>query len=95
MARKVQVILSDDLDENLPADETGELFLDGTYEIDLADKNAKEMRDGLLPATSRPPARSAVATARLGGGRSARPAAAWTASRPVPFATGPARTVTP
>ena len=46
MARKVQVILSDDLDENLPADETVSFSLDGTsYEIDLADKNAKEMRD--------------------------------------------------
>jgi hypothetical protein len=46
MARKVQVILSDDLDENLSADETVSFSLDGTsYEIDLADKNAKEMRD--------------------------------------------------
>ena len=45
-ARKVQVILSDDLDENLSADETVSFSLDGTsYEIDLADKNAKEMRD--------------------------------------------------
>ena len=46
MARKVQVILSDDLDENLPADETVSFALDGVnYEIDLADKNAKELRD--------------------------------------------------
>ena len=46
MARKVQVILSDDLDENLSADETVSFALDGTnYEIDLSDKNAKEMRD--------------------------------------------------
>ena len=46
MARKVQVILSDDLDENLPADETVSFSLDGTnYEIDLAEKNAREMRD--------------------------------------------------
>src|SRR3954451_16272950 len=46
MARKVQVILSDDLDENLSADETVSFSLDGTsYEIDLADKNAKELRD--------------------------------------------------
>jgi hypothetical protein len=46
MARKVQVILSDDLDENLPADETVSFALDGTnYEIDLAEKNAKELRD--------------------------------------------------
>src|SRR4051795_71193 len=46
MARKVQVILSDDLDENLPADETVSFSLDGTsYEIDLSEKNAKELRD--------------------------------------------------
>lgn len=46
MARKVQVILSDDLDENLPADETVSFSLDGTsYEIDLAEKNAAELRD--------------------------------------------------
>jgi hypothetical protein len=46
MARKVQVILSDDLDENVSADETVSFALDGTtYEIDLSDENAKEMRD--------------------------------------------------
>ena len=46
MARKVQVILSDDLDENLPADETVSFSLDGTsYEIDLAEKNATELRE--------------------------------------------------
>ncbi|HZH20504.1 MAG TPA: Lsr2 family protein, partial [Geodermatophilus sp.] len=46
MARKVQVILSDDLDENVPADETVSFSLDGTnYEIDLSEKNAGELRD--------------------------------------------------
>ena len=46
MARKVQVILSDDLDEDVSADETVTFALDGTtYEIDLSDENAKEMRD--------------------------------------------------
>jgi Lsr2 len=46
MARKVQVILSDDLDENLTADETVSFALDGTnYEIDLAEKNARELRE--------------------------------------------------
>src|SRR3954470_23130253 len=46
MARKVQVILSDDLDENLSADETVSFALDGTnYEIDLAEKNARELRE--------------------------------------------------
>jgi hypothetical protein len=48
MARKVQVILSDDLDDNIPADETVTFALDGTsYEIDLSEKNATEMRDAL------------------------------------------------
>jgi len=46
MARKVQVILSDDLDDSIPADETVTFSLDGTtYEIDLSEKNAQEMRD--------------------------------------------------
>ena len=46
MARKVQVILSDDLDEDVPADETVTFALDGTtYEIDLSDKNAQELRE--------------------------------------------------
>ena len=46
MARKVQVILSDDLDENVPADETVSFSLDGTnYEIDLSERNAQELRD--------------------------------------------------
>jgi len=46
MARKVQVILSDDFDDDVPADETVTFALDGTtYEIDLSDSNAAEMRD--------------------------------------------------
>jgi hypothetical protein len=46
MARKVQVILSDDLDENVAADETVSFSLDGTnYEIDLSEKNAEELRN--------------------------------------------------
>lgn len=45
MARKVQVILSDDLDDSLTADETVTFGLDGTqYEIDLAEGNADELR---------------------------------------------------
>ena len=48
MARKVQVILSDDLDDSISADETVTFALDGTtYEIDLSEKNASEMRDAL------------------------------------------------
>jgi hypothetical protein len=70
MARKVQVILSDDLDENLPADETVTFSLDGTsYEIDLAEKNAKEMRDvfSRYVSAARKVARSGRSS---GGGRS-------------------------
>src|SRR3954466_2763520 len=45
MARKVQVILSDDLDDSISADETVTFALDGTtYEIDLSEKNAEELR---------------------------------------------------
>jgi hypothetical protein len=46
MARKVQVILSDDLDDSLTADETVAFSIDGTdYEIDLASQHATELRD--------------------------------------------------
>src|SRR5829696_6024648 len=47
MAQKVQVIKTDDLEsEDVPADETITFALDGTtYEIDLSDSNAKELRD--------------------------------------------------
>src|SRR3954451_15575781 len=71
MARKVQVILSDDLDENLSADETVSFSLDGTsYEIDLADKNAKEMRDALARYVSAGRKVGRGGTRASGGGRS-------------------------
>ena len=72
MARKVQVILSDDLDENLPADETVSFSLDGTsYEIDLAEKNAKEMRDvfSRYVSAARKVGRSGRSTGGSGRGR--------------------------
>jgi hypothetical protein len=69
MARKVQVILSDDLDENLPADETVSFSLDGTnYEIDLAEKNAKELRDAFARYVGA--ARKVGRGTRASGGRS-------------------------
>lgn len=47
MARKVQVILTDDVDGD-SADETVTFALDGTsYEIDLSAKNAKALRDAI------------------------------------------------
>ena len=49
MARKVQVLLVDDLDGG-EADETLSFSLDGaTYEIDLSSTNAKKLRDSLQP----------------------------------------------
>lgn len=49
MARKVSVLLTDDLETGeVPADETVTFALDGhTYEIDLSEKNAKGMRDAM------------------------------------------------
>src|SRR3954451_5943857 len=74
MARKVQVILSDDLDENLTADETVSFSLDGTsYEIDLAEKNAKEMRDALARYVSAARKVGRGGTRASGGGRSRAP----------------------
>ena len=71
MARKVQVILSDDLDENLSADETVSFALDGTtYEIDLSDKNAREMRDVFSRYVSA--ARKVGRAGRASGGGRAR-----------------------
>jgi hypothetical protein len=50
MARKVQVILSDDLDDSISADETVTFALDGVqYEIDLSTKNANKLREVFAP----------------------------------------------
>lgn len=47
MAQKVQVILVDDIDSG-EADETVSFALDGvSYEIDLSESNAQELREGL------------------------------------------------
>jgi hypothetical protein len=71
MARKVQVILSDDLDENLPADETVSFSLDGTnYEIDLAEKNAKDLRDAFSRYVSAARKVGRGGSRASGGGRS-------------------------
>lgn len=47
MAQKVQVIKTDDLEnDDVPADETISFALDGTtYEIDLSERNATELRE--------------------------------------------------
>ena len=47
MAQRVQIVLEDDLDGGVAA-ETVTFGLDGVnYEIDLSDKNAGKLRDGL------------------------------------------------
>ncbi|TKJ20024.1 Lsr2 family protein [Blastococcus sp. CCUG 61487] len=70
MARKVQVILSDDLDD-VPADETVSFALDGTsYEIDLTEKNAKEMRDAFSRYVSAARKVGRGSRGSSGGGRS-------------------------
>ncbi|MEV3927621.1 histone-like nucleoid-structuring protein Lsr2 [Actinomadura coerulea] len=49
MARKVEVLLVDDVDGE-DADETVTFSIDGTsYEIDLSKKNAAKLRSGLEP----------------------------------------------
>lgn len=49
MARKVQIILEDDLDGG-EATQTKTFGLDGTnYEIDLSDKNADSLAEALAP----------------------------------------------
>lgn len=71
MAQRVEVVLIDDVDGG-PAAETVTFALDGiTYEIDLSDKNARKLRDGLATWTgharrtgsSRGPRRRAAAGA--------------------------------
>ena len=48
MAKKVQVLLVDDVDKESPADETVTFSLDGvSYEIDLTSANAAKLRDAL------------------------------------------------
>ncbi len=71
MARKVTVVLEDDLDGG-DAAETVKFALDGrTYEIDLNEDNARKLRDALAPwvANARrggAPARSEGSRARSG-----------------------------
>ncbi len=71
MARKVQVILSDDLDDDVAADETVTFSLDGTtYEIDLSEKNAQQMRDAFSTYVNAARKVSARGARASGGGRS-------------------------
>lgn len=70
MARKVQVVLEDDIDGG-DASETVSFGLDGrSYEIDLNESNARALRDVLAPWVAG--ARAAVSSTPRNSGRSRR-----------------------
>ena len=76
MAKKVQVLLVDDIDKSSPADETVSFSLDGvSYEIDLTSDNAAKLRDDLAVwighAERTGGRRSSGRTASKGSGRKA------------------------
>jgi hypothetical protein len=84
MAQKVSVVLVDDLDESV-ATETVAFSLDGqSYEIDLNEKNAAQLRDAMSKyvGAARKAGRSGSGSGSGSGGggrrsaRSSRPAAA-------------------
>jgi hypothetical protein len=71
MAQRVQVLLVCDVhdDDTTPGTETISFSLDGTsYEIDVCDDHAEELRDAVAPYVG--------AGRRVGGGRSGRRSAA-------------------
>jgi hypothetical protein len=88
MARKVQVLLEDDLDGGVAA-ETVSFALDGkSYEIDLNEKNAAKLRETLAPwiGVSRR-AGSATESGRTRGARRATDTAdirRWAAEQGIP-----------
>lgn len=50
MGQRVHIVLTDDIDKTIEADETLTFGLDGvTYEIDLAAKHAQQLREALAP----------------------------------------------
>ena len=74
MARKVQIVLEDDIDGG-PADETVAFALDGAgYEIDLSAANAAALRDALAPYVG-----AARKAGRSAAGRPARRSSRTTA----------------
>ena len=73
MAQKVNIVLVDDLDGS-EATESVSFGLDGTsYEIDLNEKNAAQLRDALAPYVGH--ARKVGAASRRNGRRSSTSAA--------------------
>lgn len=72
MARKVQVVIEDDVDGGT-AEETVSFALDGrSYEIDLNEKNASALREALAPWIAA--GRKAGGSTRTNEARPARPA---------------------
>jgi hypothetical protein len=87
MAKKVQVVLIDDIDGG-PADETVTFSLDGvSYEIDLSAANTARLRNAFAPyvGAARKAGRSDTRRAR-GGSRSGRSAEirAWAREQGLP-----------
>jgi hypothetical protein len=81
MAQKVNIVLVDDLDGS-EATESVSFGLDGTsYEIDLNDKNAAQLRDALAPYVGH--ARKVGAAARRNGRRSAAAASDGPSAREI------------
>ena len=73
MAKKVTVTLIDDVDQESAADETVEFGIDGvTYEIDLSDDNAANLRAVGILGGARPAGRWAQAC-QVGSGCTGRP----------------------
>ena len=76
MAQKVQVMLVCDLhDDEVEGSETVAFGLDGSsYEIDVCEDHAAELRDAFAPyvGAARRAGRAPVAQAQRGGGRTAR-----------------------
>ncbi len=84
MAKRVQVIVEDDVDGS-PADETVTFGLDGvTYEIDLNKDHAAELRDGLavwIGHAQRTGGRRAVKASTGGRSSEAGDVRAWARSK--------------
>jgi hypothetical protein len=72
MARKIEVLLVDDLDGGT-ADETVTFSLDGAhYEIDLSSDNAKKLRSALQPFVEKGARQSGTAKRGRAAGRPVR-----------------------
>ena len=80
MAQKMQVLLTCDLEDGeKPASQTIGFSMEGTaYEVDLCDKHAKQMRDGMAPFVT---AGRRATSGRGAGGRRVRSSGSTAADR--------------